>query len=132
MQLLSIQLSAFEESSFIINAQSKAGEATSRSSLPFYENTTKWRTTLIKILEIGKFSPAKFSDEEKIWMAQESLLLSDGSGFSADYLEKIGRSLYKALFPVGKVSDLLQRSIALAEQDRNPQLHIRIFSPSVQ
>ncbi|MEI6430449.1 MAG: CHAT domain-containing protein, partial [Pseudanabaena sp. ELA607] len=132
MQLLSIQLSAFEESSFIINAQSKAGEATSRSSLPFYENTTKWRTTLIKILEIGKFSLAKFSDEEKIWMAQESLLLSDGNGFSADYLEKIGRSLYKALFPTGEVSDLLQRSIALAEKDSNPQLHIQIkFSAKV-
>ena len=126
MQLLNIRFSAIDESNFIVNARSGAGQAESRSSLPFYETKTKWRTTLIKILEIGKFSPNKFSDEEKLWMAQEGLLLSDGSGFSADYLEKIGQSLYKSLFPIGKVSDLLQRSMALAEQDRNPQLHIQI------
>jgi CHAT domain-containing protein/tetratricopeptide (TPR) repeat protein len=65
-------------------------------------------------------------------MKREGLLLSDGSGFSADYLEKIGQSLYKSLFPVGEVSDLLQRSIALAEKDHNPQLHIQIeFSAGV-
>ena len=126
MQLLNIRFSAIDESNFIVNARSSAGQAESRSSLPFYETKTKWRTTLIKILEISKFSLDKFSDEEKIWMAQEGFLLSDGSSFSADYLDKIGRSLYKSLFPVGKVSDLLQRSIALAEQDRNPQLHIQI------
>ena len=132
MQLLNIRFSAIDESNFIVNARSGAGQAESRSSLPFYETKTKWRTTLIKILEIGKFSPDKFSDEEKIWMEQEDLLLSDGSGFSSDYLEKIGQSLYKSLFPVGKVSDLLQRSIALAEQDHNPQLHIQIeFSAEV-
>jgi|GEM_PF-332533 len=126
MQLLNIRFSAIDESNFIVNARSDAGQAESRSSLPFYETKTKWRTTLIKILEISKFSHDKFSDEENVWMTQEGLLLSDGSGFSADYLEKIGRSLYKSLFPVGNVSDLLQRSIALAEQDRNPQLHIQI------
>ena len=65
-------------------------------------------------------------------MAQEGLLLSDGDGFSADYLEKIGQSLYKALFPTRDLSDLLQRSIALAQKDRNPQLHIQIkFSAEV-
>jgi hypothetical protein len=126
MQLLNIRFSVIDESNFFVNARSGAGQAESKSSLPFYETKTKWRTTLIKILEIGKFSLDKFSDEEKLWMAQEGLLLSNGTGFSADYLEKIGRSLYKALFPVGEVSDLLQRSIALAEQDRNPQLHIQI------
>ena len=126
MQLLNIRFSAIDESNFIVNARSGAGQAESKSSLPFYETKTKWRTTLIKILEIGKFSHDKFSDEEKLWMAQEGLLLSDGNGFSADYLEKIGRSLYKTLFPTGEVSDLLQRSIALAEQDLNPQLHIQI------
>lgn len=126
MQLLNIRLSAFKGSDFIVNARSKAGEATSDSSLPFYKTTDKWRTTLIKILEISKFSSDKFSDEERIWMAQEGFLLSDGSSFSADYLDKIGQSLYKALFPVGQVRNLLERSISLAEQDRNPQLHIQI------
>lgn len=126
MQLLNIRFSAIDESNFIVNARSGAGQAESRSSLPFYETKTKWRTTLIKILEIGKFSPDKFSDEEKIWMEQEGLLLSDGSGFSADYLEKIGQALYESLFPTGEVFNLLQRSIALAEQDHNPQLHIQI------
>ena len=132
MQLLSIQLTAFGESGFTVNAQSEAGDAASKSSLPFYETTINWRTTLIKILEISRFLPDKFSGEEKIWMAQEGLLLSDGDGFSADYLEKIGQSLYKALFPTRDLSDLLQRSIALAQKDRNPQLHIQIkFSAEV-
>jgi CHAT domain/Effector-associated domain 1 len=59
-------------------------------------------------------------------MGQSGLLLADGSGFSGDYLETIGQALYKALFPAGKVSNLLQRSLALAEQENNPQLHIQI------
>ncbi len=129
MQILTISFSAFNKSEFSVKARLKnGGQADAKSCLPFYETETNWRTTLSKILEVDKFrlNNQRWEPQELAWMRQEGLLMSDNSGFSADYLKKIGERLYKSLFPTGNVSNLLQRSIANAEQYSNRQLHIQI------
>jgi hypothetical protein len=124
MKTLKLYFSAIDESQFNVIAQFSKGEKEDgRSTLPFFETRIKRRTTLLMILESISFSRNNFEPEEITWMIQEGLLKSDSSDFSADYLKKIGQSLYDSLFPTGGVRDLLKGAITSAGQE---QLHIQI------
>ena len=134
MKLLSLYLTAINEARFKVIARSSAGQAEANSRLPFFETRDKWRTTLIKVLEVNEFRPSDFQNEgEQDWMVKVGIITKDKSGFNPPVirLKKIGQNLYKSLFPAGEVRELLQKMVVLAE-DSNTQLHIQLeFNASV-
>ncbi|OUL28509.1 CHAT domain-containing protein [Nostoc sp. 106C] len=128
MKLLNLYLTPINEARFKVIARSSAGQAEANSRLPFFENRDKWRTTLIKMLEVNEFRPSDFQNEgEQDWMVKVGILTKDKSNFNppATRLKKIGQHFYKSLFPAGEVREVLQKMIALAEAS-NTQLHIQL------
>ncbi len=126
MELLTLRLSAIDEAYFRVIARSQAGEAEADSRLPFFESGDRWRTTLIKALAVNEFRSSDFGREgEQDWMIAQGWLSPDRQNFHPVMLARIGQAMYEALFPVGKVRDVLQRAIARAE-DKGVQLHIQL------
>ncbi|HBB30697.1 MAG TPA: CHAT domain-containing protein [Cyanobacteria bacterium UBA8803] len=126
MEILTIYLSAVDAAQFKVIARSKVGQAEADSRLPFFETADRWRTTLIKALEVNEFRSSAFQREgEQEWMVEQELLTQDGESFHPAMLDRIGQAMYESLFPVGGVRDVLQRAIAHAE-DNSTQLHIQL------
>lgn len=126
MEMLTIYLSAVDAAQFKVIARSKVGQAEADSSLPFFETSDRWRTTLIKALEVNEFRSSAFQREgEQEWMVQQGLLSQDRESFHPAMLARIGQAMYESLFPVGEVRDVLQRAIARAEE-KSTQLHIQL------
>jgi hypothetical protein len=133
MELLEVYLSAVDEVYFKVIVESDvAGEDEADSKLPFFETSDRWRTTLIKALEVNEFKTSAFPEEaEREWMAQQGWLSSDRQSFHPSMLARIGQSIYDALFPQGKVREVLQRAISHAEV-KETQLHVQLkFSADV-
>lgn len=106
--------------------QSEAGEAKVESFLPFYEGQTDWRITLIKVLEQLTFSHKDFPrPAEQDWMVRAGILKNDRSSFHPKFLDRIGKELYRALLPEGKVKEAFIASLRIAERE-NVKLHIRL------
>lgn len=132
MELLTVYLAAIDEAQFKVIVQSRLGEAETDSRLPFFETADRWRTTLIKALEVNEFRASFFPEAaEQGWMVQQGWLSGDRQSFHPALLTRIGQAMYDALFPVGQVRDALQRAIAAAE-GQETQLHIQLkFSAAV-
>ncbi|MBE9127016.1 MULTISPECIES: CHAT domain-containing protein [unclassified Coleofasciculus] len=133
MELLNVYLSTIDEVHFKVIVESDiAGGDDTDSKLPFFETSDRWRTTLIKALEVNEFRTSAFPEEaEREWMAQQGWLSSDRQSFHPSMLARIGQSIYDALFPQGKVRDVLQRAISHAEV-KETQLHVQLkFSSDV-
>ncbi|NES82597.1 MAG: CHAT domain-containing protein [Moorea sp. SIO2B7] len=118
-----------------INAENEAGhgQAFYLSQLPWFEDKTRWRTTMIKALGAVEFKPNLFPDADEInWMVNQGWLTSEKKHFASDILKKMGQDIYNTLFPKDKeeARNLLQRSLASLET--NEQLHISIqFSQQI-
>jgi hypothetical protein len=133
MELLNVYLSAIDKVHFKVIVESDvAGGDEADSKLPFFETPERWRTTLIKALEVNEFRTSAFPEEvEQEWMAQQGWLSDDRQSFHPSMLARIGQSIYDALFPPGKVRDVLQRAISHAEI-KETQLHVQLkFSADV-
>jgi hypothetical protein len=126
MEILTIYLSAVDAAQFKVIARSKVGQAEADSRLPFFETAERWRTTVIKALEVNEFRASVFQRQgEQEWMVEQGLLSSNKESFHPAMLAQIGQAMYESLFPVGGVRDVLQRAIARAE-DNSTQLHIQL------
>jgi hypothetical protein len=126
MEMLTIYLLAVDAAQFKVIARTNVGQAEADSRLPFFEAAERWRTTLIKALEVNEFRSSTFQREgEQEWMVEQELLSSDKESFHPAMLTRIGQAMYESLFPVGGVRDVLQRAIARAE-DKSTQLHIQL------
>lgn len=111
------------EGAFWVRIESEAGMREEASSqLPFPMNR---RTTLIKALELeaGEFKqsdPNQFDSNEQKWMSSANWLNDDENGrksFHPEMLTTIGKAIYEALFPSGKVRDLLKTTLYDASRD---------------
>ncbi|WP_088893320.1 CHAT domain-containing tetratricopeptide repeat protein [Leptolyngbya ohadii] len=126
MELLLLYLSAIDDARFKVIARSSVGQAEVDSRLPFFETRDRWRTTLIKALEVNEFRSSAFQREgEQDWLVEQGLLSKDRESFHPTILARIGQAMYEALFPVGEVRNVLQRAIAQAEGNET-QLHIQL------
>ncbi|WP_414618915.1 CHAT domain-containing protein [Calothrix sp. CCY 0018] len=95
------------------------------SSLPFSDDEGDRRMTLLRSLEISGFNSQYFSCEEKNWMRDVGILAQDGKDFNTNYLVNIGQSLYRSLFPFGKVENAFKTALQIA-QNQNTQLHVQL------
>ncbi|MBD3883911.1 CHAT domain-containing protein [Phormidium tenue FACHB-886] len=126
MELLSLYLSAIDDAYFKVIARSSVGQSEVDSRLPFFETRDRWRTTLIKALEVNEFRSSAFQREgEQDWLVEQGLLSEDRESFHPTMLARIGQAMYEVLFPVGGMRDVLQRAIAQAENNET-QLHIQL------
>jgi CHAT domain-containing protein len=108
--------------------KSPVGEGETETLLPFLEDETDWRTTLIKTLETtAAFKPENFPQaSEQNWMVKSGILREDQSNFHPNYLTNVGQALYRALFPSGSK---LEKALLAAErvtESKNTQLHIQL------
>jgi CHAT domain-containing protein len=121
-----LSFSAIDEAHFKVRVYSQLGEGNADSKLPFFETGDRWRTTLLKALGADEFRPSAFAQEtEQEWMVQQGWLSNNCQSFHSMMLARIGQAMYRSLFPVGGVRDVLQKMIARAE-DNKTQLHIRL------
>jgi CHAT domain-containing protein len=131
MELLELYLSPLDAQRFQAIATCLpvgVGDAATDCVLPFWVGEQDWRRTIIKVLESSRGFRAEYYPElgETDWLEQEGLLLPDHQSFHTAYLQRIGQSLYRSLFPPD--SDLKQallQSLRLAEQ-RNTDMHLRL------
>jgi hypothetical protein len=133
MKLLKLFLTVPEKAEpgeFQVNAEGQGGQIAYPSRLPFFQDETKWRSTIIKILGAVKFRPQDFpGPDEQTWMLEQGLLV--GEAFSQQMQQVIGQGIYAALFPNGPGRDLLQRMLAISGS--REQLHIQLeFSDKVE
>ncbi|MBD2073044.1 CHAT domain-containing protein [Phormidium sp. FACHB-592] len=104
------------------------GDAATDCVLPFWVGEQDWRKTIIKVLESSQGFRAEHYPEpgEQAWLEQEGLLLPDRQSFHAAYLERIGQSLYRSLFPPdSEIKQAFLNSLRVAEQ-HNTDLHLRL------
>jgi tetratricopeptide (TPR) repeat protein len=127
MELFELYLSPIDATRFkVIVNQSPAGEGETESSLPFCDGSQDWRTTLIRTLESASFRSENFDKGEQEWMVTAEILAADRTTFHPDYQAKIGKELYRALFPPGsKVERALHFSLRQAEE-KNTQLLVQL------
>ena len=128
MELFELYLSPIDATRFkVIVTQSPAGEGETESSLPFCDGEQDRRITLIKTLESPSFRSESFVGEgEQEWMVTAEILAADGTTFHPDYQAKIGKALYRALFPSdSKVERALHSSLRQAEA-KNTQLLVQL------
>jgi hypothetical protein len=128
MELFELYLSPIDATRFkVIVTQSPAGEGETESSLPFFDGEQDRRITLIKTLESPSFRSESFVGEgEQEWMVTAEILAADGTTFHPDYQAKIGKALYRALFPSdSKVERALHSSLRQAEA-KNTQLLVQL------
>jgi len=128
MELLELKLSPLEDPLRFEVAveQSPAGEGKTVSELPFSDAPRDGRATIMRLLELSRFDPRNFAEEERQWSIGAGIVAKNGETFHYNYLVNIGQALYQALFPQGStVAGLLQRSIALAE-DKSTKLVVRL------
>ena len=128
MELFELYLSPIDATRFkVIVTQSPAGEGETESSLPFCDGSQDRRITLIKTLESASFRSESFVGEgEQEWMVEAEILAADGTTFHPDYQAKIGKELYRALFPPGsKVERAIHSSLRQAEE-KNTQLLVQL------
>ncbi|MCA1990590.1 MAG: CHAT domain-containing protein [Coleofasciculus sp. S288] len=128
MELFELYLSPIDATRFkVIVTQSPAGEGETESSLPFCDDSQDRRITLIKTLESASFRSESFVGEgEQEWMVTAEILAADRTTFHPDYPAKIGKELYRALFPPGsKVERALHSSLRQAEE-KNTQLLVQL------
>jgi CHAT domain-containing protein len=132
LETLQLELSFIEGKKFSISSKSFAGEGKTESSLPFFEETKNWRTTVLRCLEMTAFNSQYFQQDEQEWMVASRILDKNRHHFSAKYLIEIGQSLYQALFPPdSKVKNALLASLRSHEKE-NTQLYIQLsFSDDV-
>ena len=116
-----------------IAGESGGGEAPSR--LPFWEDDGRdWRSTVLGTVELNSvFAPELFcQDGQQDWLLRQKLLSLDRSAFSPDWLEQIGQSLFKALFPPGSRPAKLFDGVLREAQQEETELHLRLkFSPDI-
>ncbi|MEW5861334.1 MAG: tetratricopeptide repeat protein [Cyanobacteriota bacterium] len=128
MELFELYLSPIDATRFkVIVTQSPAGEGETESSLPFCDDSQDRRITLIKTLESASFRSESFVGEgEQEWMVEAEILAADRTTFHPNFQAKIGKELYRALFPPGsKVERALHSSLRQAEE-RNTQLLVQL------
>jgi hypothetical protein len=128
MELFELYLSPIDATRFkVIVTQSPAGEGETESSLPFCDSSQDRRITLIKTLESASFRSESFVGEgEQEWMVTAEILAADRTTFHPDYQARIGKELYRALFPPGsKVERALHSSLRQAEA-KNTQLLVQL------
>lgn len=131
MELLELTLSPLDKKRFLAIATrvpNGIGDASTDCHLPFWVDEQDWRRTVIKVLESSQGFRVEHYPElgEQDWLEQEGLLLPDRQRFHPAYLEQVGQSFYRSLFPPD--SDLKQvflHSLRLAEQ-RQTDLHLRL------
>ena len=128
MELFELYLSPIDATRFkVIVTQSPAGEGETESSLPFCEGFQDRQITLIKTLESASFRSESFVEEgEQEWMVKTEILAADRTTFHPNFQAKIGKELYRALFPPGsKVERALHSSLRQAEE-KNTQLLVQL------
>ncbi|KAB8320491.1 CHAT domain-containing protein [Tolypothrix campylonemoides VB511288] len=129
METFELYLSPIDTKRFkAIVTKSPVGEGETETLLPFLEDETDWRTTLIKTLETtAAFKPENFPQaSEQNWMVKSGILCEDQSNFHPNYLTNVGQALYRALFPSGSK---LEKALLAAErvtESKNTQLHIQL------
>jgi len=134
MEYLNLRLSTpdgLDEGHISILARSLRGETSAQvSRLPFYQDATQWRTTLIKALGAMIYCPEDFPHiEERQWLQTTGLLDTTGQYFADSMLTLVGKAVYTSLFP-GDVHDLLQKTLGAVGSGES--LHIQIeFSQEI-
>ncbi|MDZ8138252.1 MAG: NB-ARC domain-containing protein, partial [Nostoc sp. DedQUE04] len=129
METFELYLSPIDAKRFkAIVTKSPGGEGETETSLPFFEDETDWRTTLIKTLETTAFNTKNFQqDSEQDLMVKFGILHEDLSAFHPNYLANIGKKLYQVLFPSGsKLEKALLAAQGITERKNNTQLHIQL------
>jgi CHAT domain-containing protein len=131
IELLELTLTPLDEQRFLAistRVPNGIGDASTECNLPFWVGEQDWRRTVIKVLESSQGFRAEHYPEpgEQDWLEHEGLLLPDRQRFRPAYLEQVGQSLYRSLFPADSVlKQVFLHSLRLAEQ-RTTDLHLRL------
>jgi hypothetical protein len=131
MELLELYLSPLDAQRFqaiTTRLPAGVGDAATECVLPFWVGERDWRRTIIKVLKSSQGFRVEHYPEpgEQAWLEQEGLLLPDRQSFHASYLQQIGQSLYRSLFPPdSEIKQTFLNALRLAEQ-RNTDLHLRL------